>query len=415
MREGVRATVARRILREAPDEALALIESLGDPAGRTIGYRQASDLLPASEREKKRELLAQALVHARGIKDPPIRLIFEGQIAGRLLELGDTDRATKILRDGQAVARELAPAALSGFGRGAFAEDLARIDLPAALELTRGLTDEQEFDRHHGNIAHRVAADKPADAERIWEMLKRPIMRDGYAVRVCYAMAPKDRERARRIAGKIADPYTKGYTLGRMALAFRSIDKASARHLLDETMASLETLAREGKETYVNSQSAAATAATLLEVAEAIDPSQVGEILWRSLSLRGPRREDEREEVSRLATDAVHAILVAPHDPTVAKALLRPVMDRLPRLIAGGVSYLPDPLFAAAAVIEPSHAVALIEHLPSEKNPLRRQGWTPQRILVARILAASDHDLKQITQQLTGFWDADGYDLVGDD
>src|SRR5262249_21172273 len=158
------------------------------------GYRQASDHLPAAEQERKRELLAQALVHARGIKEPPIRLIFEGQVAGRLLELGDVDRATRILRDGQILARELTPSAFSGFGRGAFAEDLARIDLNDALELTRGLTDEQEFDRHHGNIAQRVAADKPADAERIWEMIKRPIMRDGYGVRVCRAMVAKDRE-----------------------------------------------------------------------------------------------------------------------------------------------------------------------------------------------------------------------------
>ena len=119
-------------------------------------------------------------------------------------------------------------------------------------------------------------------------------------------------------------------------------------------------------------------------------------------SSRAAQRRTVRLEVGRLATDAIHAILLAPHNPAVAKALLRPVMDRLPRLIAGGVSYLPDPLFAAAAVIEPSHAVALIEHLPTEKNPLRRQGWAPQRILVARVLAASDHDLKQIAQQLTG-------------
>jgi protocatechuate 3,4-dioxygenase beta subunit len=414
MREGVRDAVARRMLREEPDEAIELFESLNEPIGRTNGYRLASDLLPATERDRKRAMLSQGFVHARAIKDPALRLIFEGQIAGRLLELGDTDRATKILRDGQAVARELAPSALSGYGRGAFAEDLARIDLPAALELTKGLTDEQEFDRHHGNIAQRIAAGRPADAERVWEMMKRPIMRDGYAVRVCYAMAPKDRERARRIAEKIADPYTKGYALGRMAQALAASDKAAAARMLDDALAWLETVSR-GKETYVNSQSAAATAATLLEAVQAVDPSRVPEFVWRSLSLRGPRRENEREEVSRLATDAVHAVLVFPHDPAVAKALLRPVLDRLPRLISGGVSYFPDAVFAAPAALEPREAFALTEGLPAEKDPLRRQGWTPQRVLVARVLTASSGDLDRMTQQITGFWDADGYDLAGDE
>ena len=192
MRDGIKASAARSLLKESPDEAMALIESLADPIGRTNGYRQASDHLLASERDKKQSLLTQGLVHAQGIKDPSLRLIFEGQIADRLLDLGETARATRILRDGQKVAGELSTSAVGGFGRGAFAEELARIDLPAALALIQGLTDGNEFDRHHGNIAQRLGASQPADAERVWQMLKKPIMRDGYAVRVCYAMAPKD-------------------------------------------------------------------------------------------------------------------------------------------------------------------------------------------------------------------------------
>lgn len=132
MRDGIKASAARSLLKESPDEAMALIESLADPIGRTNGYRQASDLLPASERDKKRSLLSQGLVHAQGIQDPSLRLVFEGQIADRLLDLGETDRTSRILRNGQKVAGELSTSAVGGFGRGAFAEDLARIDLPAA-------------------------------------------------------------------------------------------------------------------------------------------------------------------------------------------------------------------------------------------------------------------------------------------
>ncbi len=220
MRDGVKVGAARRLMKETPDEALTLVESLGDPIGRTDGYRKASDLLPATERDKKRSLLMQALVHTQGIKDPALRLIFQGQIASRLLDLGDQERATKIFRDGQRIAGELATSAVGGFGRGAFADELVRVDVPAALGLIEGLTDEQEFDRHHGNIAQRLASTQPAEAERVWQMLKRPIMRDFYALRVCYAMAPKDLPRARAIAARIGDLYTRAYTLGQMALVF---------------------------------------------------------------------------------------------------------------------------------------------------------------------------------------------------
>lgn len=415
MRDGVKAYAARSVLKETPDEALALIESLEDPIGRTHGYRQASDLLPTSEKDKKRSLLSLGFVHAQGIKDPALRLIFLGQIAGRLLELGETDRATKILRDGQTVAKEISTSALAGFGRGAFAEELTRIDVPAALALIKGLTDVHEFDRHHGNIAQRLASTQPAEAERVWQMIKQPIMRDGYALRVCYAMTPHDLPRARQIAGKISDPYTQAYTIGQMALVVSQTDKAVARQLVDEALTSLATVAARQRETYLNTQCAASTAATLLEVIERTDPQRVSEVLWRTLALRGPRCEDDREEIGRLGTDAVIAMLVLPYDRSIAQALLDPILVRLPRLVAGGASYIPNPLFAAPAVIDPQRAITLVEGLPTEPNPSRRQGWTVQRNLVARILASQGGERRHLLQQMTGFWRPDAYDLVDDE
>jgi Carboxypeptidase regulatory-like domain len=415
MRDGVKAYAARGMLKETPDEAMALIESLADPIGRTDGYRQASDALPASERDKKLTLLNQGLVHAQGIKDPALRLLFLGQIAGRLHELGERERATKILRDGQTAAKELSTSALAGFGRGAFAEDLARIDVSAALELVQGLTDEQEFDRHHGNLAQRLALSQPAEAERVWKMIKKPIMRDGHAVRVCFAMAPSDLPRARRIAGKISDPYTQAYTLGQMALAASQRDKAAANQLVAEALGSLAAIASQKKESYVNTVCAASTAATLLEVVERVNPQRVREVLWRSLALRGPRIETEREEIGRLGTDAVIAMLVLPYDRSIAQALVEPIFARLPRLIAGGVGYIPDPLFAAPAIVDPQRAIALIEGLPTEPDLSPRRGWTYQRQLVSRLLASRGDDRRHLVQQMTGFWRPDAYDLVDDD
>ena len=359
--------------------------------------------------------MTQCLVNARAIKEPELRLIFQGQIAGRLLDLGETERATKILREGQKVAGELSRSALGGFGRGAFAEELSRIDVPAALALVEGLDDKNEFDRHHGNLAQRLAATQPAEAERVWQMVKQPLYRDGYAIRVCYAMAPRDLPRARTIAARINDPYTQAYTLGQMAFVLGRSDSSAAMGLVDEALSSLTTVASRKKEAYVNTQCAAATAATLLDVVQRIDPRQVPETLWRVLALRGPRCEDEREELGRLGTEAEIAMLVLPYDRAIAHALLEPVLVHLPRLIAGGVSYFPEQLFAGPAVIDPHKAVAMMASLPTEPHPLRRQGWKTERNLVARLLASQGEERRHLLQEMTRFWRPDAHDLVGDD
>ncbi len=115
--------------------------------------------------------------------------------------------------------------------------------------------------------------------------------------------------------------------------------------LVDEALTSLAAVAAQKKETYVNTQCAASTAATLIEVTERIDPQRVSEILWRTLALRGPRCEEEREEIGRLGTDAVIAILALPYDRSIAQALLNPILVRLPRPGRRWRELLPRPTF----------------------------------------------------------------------
>ena len=129
-------------------------------------------------RARRLELLDQALLQARGVKEADKRPLCLGRIADRLLELGETDKATKLLREGEKLARELPNAAFAGYVRGAFAEELAQIDLDAALALTKDLSDPREFDRHHGNIAHELAGKDPAAAERVLAMVRNRRQRD---------------------------------------------------------------------------------------------------------------------------------------------------------------------------------------------------------------------------------------------
>ena len=128
----------------------------------------------------------------------------DGQVAERFLDLGQAERGRAILREGEAMAKQLPKGGWVGYARGAFAEELVQIDLEAALALTKDLADADEFDRHHGNIAHELAGRDPAQAERVLAMVKDRVGARAYTVRVVYRMAPLDLARARRLASRSA-------------------------------------------------------------------------------------------------------------------------------------------------------------------------------------------------------------------
>src|SRR5262249_24914874 len=202
----LRRAVAQALAGESLDEARAVVEAMRDAGFRSTGYLDLCDRLPAAQRAQKLEFLGQSLLHARNIQDAAHRVVHLAPVARRLRELGEAERADSILREGQAAARELPTQAWAAYARGAFAEELALIDLPSALDLLKDLKDAYEYDRHHGTIAHKLAGKNPAEAERVLNMLRhpnQPTLRDQWAQRVCYRMAPVDPERAQRIADRI--------------------------------------------------------------------------------------------------------------------------------------------------------------------------------------------------------------------
>ena len=63
-----RMRVATALLESAPDEALAVAESIDDPAARAMALLKAVDALPATEKAKKQELLDRALIGAKAAR-----------------------------------------------------------------------------------------------------------------------------------------------------------------------------------------------------------------------------------------------------------------------------------------------------------------------------------------------------------
>lgn len=381
----MRMRVATGLREGAPDEALAVSESIDDPGFRAMALVEASDALPAAERAKKRELVARAAVEAKGAKDPAHRLVMTSLVAERWIDLGDPARGEALLRANQADAEKMPNAAFAGYARAVFAEELAQVDLKAALALTATLTDPREFDRHHGNIAHELAVRDPAEAERVLGLVRDPFQRDQYAVRVVYRMARADIGRARRLAGAIQDTSLRGYGLGMAALGLAEADKrADAAVLLDEAFAVLERASEavEGQTSRVYSP--AAVAAVLIPVAERTDPQLVPGSFWRALSFRTPKTSGPPEFDPGIITDVQLAVMLARYDRAVARFLLDPLVGpdapASVRFVARGLPY------AAAAIIDPRWAIGLVDALPDNAD-LKAEPKNAARLAVAKVLS----------------------------
>ena len=171
--------VATGLMDESVDEALAVLEGLEEPAAKAIGFIEREQETGRRKPDPALEVLDRALLNARAAKEPDgIKLLLMGQVAEQFLDLGQTERGRAILREGEALAKQLPKAGWVGYARGAFAEELVQIDLEGALALTKDLADARGFDRHHGNIAHELAGRDPAQSERVLAMVKDRLQRD---------------------------------------------------------------------------------------------------------------------------------------------------------------------------------------------------------------------------------------------
>ena len=342
-----------------------------------------------------------------------MRLGVFARVAPRLGDLGEKDRVTQLLREGQAIAKQLPSAAFAGFARAVFAEELSRIDLPAALDLIKDLSDAFEYDRHHGNIAHKLAGKEPAEAERILGMMKQPHQRDQWAVRVCYRMASVDLVRARRIATAINDPYQKAYAHGVMAQALAQSDKTTAAELLDEAFGVLSRFVDSGQDRFNGVWCACTVAGGLVPVAESIDPQLVPEFLWRATSFRLPRSGPAPAESTLVAqADATLAMMLARYDRTLAHTVLDPITERVRSHTTGDSGRGSDTPFVAAALIDPRWAVELIESLPDESSLDYTLPKNFARMNVANLLTFEGEERwQEVQKRFLALWIVDSEDL----
>lgn len=392
---------------EAPQEARTIIESMKQPDSRSVAYLDLCDALPEAKNAEKRALLHDALLHARGIQASDLRILRFAAAARRLWTLGDKQLATKLLREGQEIARELPNAGWSAYARSAFAEDLALIDLESALALMKDQKEHREFVRHHGNLAYKLAGTDPAAAERVFGILLKgtdvqsAFQRDQYAVMICQRMVSVDRARAEKIAEAVVDPHYKARTYSLMAQSLARSQPREALALLDRAFEFLEKHVASGKDSFDNFSDAASLAVLMLPSAEEIDPSLVPEFFWRALSQRSPPRAGVEDDwnLSR-QTDALGALalVLARYDRKLALAFVEEARKRTPNM-----QYNRLPHLRAAALADPRQAVVLIEALPVDA---RTDYW---RLNVVNMLLAEGDAAWKIMHEALAQW------FVGDE
>ncbi len=416
-----RLDLAAELARESLDESTTIIEASGSANWRARGYLVLFDEAPNLTAERKRALLGQASLNSKTITSLDDRFSALGEIADRLIDLGDVERARAVLKEGQELAGGLARGDKgSEDGPLYLVESLARLDLPAALKIVEGFEQDARkdgsedghrmYDPYYALIALKLADRSPADAEKVLGRMDIRPSNDREVVAVCARMAAKDVARAHRIAATRVSPDAptfRPYALGLMARVIAPTDRAEAVRLFDEAFAELERL--DAMDSTYREPSTAAVAGALLPDVERVAPDRLAEFLARTVLMRRARGDQVDADEDRMArTITVLAMLVARYDRGLAARVLQPVLEKAGSLEGNfGLDLSTPDALAALALIDPRRAAAMVEALPDgpaaddEDGSLKDQA----RQLVAKLLALHGIERwKMINQQSFGLW-----------
>ena len=373
-------SIVLSMVKDDPEEALAVATAIKDKMWRGYALVDVSNALPASERIKKLELLQLAALEAGNMSSPSGRVNILSEVGRRLFDLGETERAEKLLREAQSIAEKTPDdpnVALAGWQ---LATNLAPIDLASALKLIKDTGKAHVRDRPYLFMAVRLASINPSEAERVLELAGPPLTNESYDIknRVCFHMARKDLPRARRIAATIDEPIWKARALVHMAYAVRQTNKQAAVELLGEAFAELSRSAQLG-------DNAAEEAAGYLPIVEQVDSTLLDEYLWRSLSMRSTVRDPGTVDWGPM-TNAKLARSLSLYDRELGSRLLGPALAWLNSSEAQHPGGAPA-VCSALALIDPHRAVKTAGAVPDSTD---QPGYEPRKLAVtetARMLS----------------------------
>ena len=286
--------------------------------------------------------MERASQHLRATTDPDERVSGLSSVALGLFKLGKVEEARKIVDMVAPAAKQLPPktraAACATAG-----EAVSLFDLPAGVRLiyaARDAGDNNYWTRALFHVAYRIAKEQRAEAERLAaeaiafsrrsysgsfrrankrepteeELAMSLCWDEQRLVPLCYALVAVDADRAEHVAATIQTPGVRAYAVGMIAKALAPTDKSRARKLILQAYDRLAETGRSADRRWSRDSwrlSPPVVAAGLLPVVEAIDPTLVGECVWRAVSYRLPRSADDC--LVSLEPETNDASLAAPH------------------------------------------------------------------------------------------------------
>ncbi|MFI5459022.1 MAG: carboxypeptidase-like regulatory domain-containing protein [Isosphaerales bacterium] len=359
----IQGQVARALARTDPIKAAAVAESIEEPNARALALVVVADALPERERDRKLALLDAAALQAKAATDPIWRFYHMGEVAERWYELGEKDKAKTLFADGLRLANQTPRK--KDPRRGSFAARLARVDLPSALAIAKEFpAGGKEFptggmdsaSRILENIAFRLAADNPAEAERVLRQIPQEAGRDWLPPAIAWKMATIDPARAQRLVEESQRFFDHPEMYLFLALGLKSRDEAAAHRAFQTAMQGIDRLTKEG----AGYRSTPWTRGVLLPLVEQIDPALVPELFWHAVAMRppigNPRATGE-------LWNRVLVVLLAWYDRDVAAALFEPIrvqMEDDDLVLARS----PEAEFWGWSIFDPRAAVARLEKVP---------------------------------------------------
>jgi len=344
----IKREVARALARTDVARAEKVAESIDSPNLRSAALVAVVDALPADDRERKLALLTLAAVHARTAKSQ----YQAAEVAERWYELGEKDKAKSLFAEGIRMRPD------TPLLRGRFAARLARVDLPAAMAIARELPirDRNFANQVYWNIALRLAAENPPEAERVLRLAPQTPGRRWLSPAIVWKMAATDPARARRLVDESQRQGNFPQTYLFLALGLKARDPVAADEAFWKAMEGIDRLMEEGTE----SSGSAVEHRVLLPLVEQINPTLVPEVFWRAVAMRSPIGKPH----SLIDESPSHLVfLLAWYNREVAAALFEPVRALMEKTDDRELAELENP-FLEWSIFDPRAAVARLEQTP---------------------------------------------------
>ena len=369
--QNIRGTLAARLAEKGPARAEAMVESITSPLTKVGALINVARALPASERGRRRALLERAATLLRERlqqANPGRRLLHFSEIAAQWLDIGERDRARRVLEEEKAWNDVIQPG---------FLGQLARLEPDQAVARLRKLPNSQgnpsDRDSALAEVAVQLATDHPAEAEEVFNLREGSGDQDHVVfsvLRLCRRLARVDPPRARRVAASLSGTGTRACAWASVAVGLAEKDKAGSSEALDRAIEEIDRLRESGPgpETVyiingIRLMPPTNPAAQILPVVERIAPDRLAEVFWRAVALH-PRIEPNREDLLQTSYMGHECTLLARYDRDVAAVLFEPMSTYLHSTAASQASLaFVNSTIMAEGCIDPRAAVALIESL----------------------------------------------------